>query len=750
MEIFVYFVSIGCLLHILQLLMMGAIVAAFGEQVKCSDKKVAGENGVFRIGFMTHYLIALAPDKWRDWANENGHESIAFLPTGASEGRWWSCTEALQDVSVNKSAYAAFFTYMASAGSPTYDPLYQEVSGWLMNTKLHVDMEYVLAHSAAWWNGYFQWVQSAPPWMIEELPLHQQLGGFRAAELPVKAMLLRWKFLRLNVEEDGHFLKWRESRDKLTPELKEQANMQDIAFRRTLIEIQAKHFERWITTFLPCALLHPEERIGVALGAALLAILDGSPPPVIDDSITVDVDGEAVGLALLIEHLIQFATPAMLTTAPIVLFTREGFVANLREWVRHEGDVTKFPGGLEFREFMRGVIFPMCIHSQAAERGVNASVNTNVAYDTSRSGEVTSAKTSAIFRFRDQQRQAGAEYFEARKRAHAAAAAAEAEYQDEIVPSGVYSHKWRLLAQQRKVLKVDLVRVSKLRNKDTTLSLLKSITTTATKCSDPTFARLVADLQRDLTEQGLTRKQSVQRQRGEACKETAEAVAKKRLGRSGGFSISDREEITASSNPKFPQTATGAVNLDGHGKAEAGFKLSKHWLASELTEWGVEDLWNQNKPDEVRSKYYLGDLIRMLKEKNGGNSIYHPRCGFDGEKKTREWRGLDGSGGWGPTFPVAGTRTPVAHPSPPSEIANARDAMAAEPLDSPYPVAGQYSGPHPQPEIENSRDAIDVDRSRSPSPDGATEEILDSPGRRRKRGKFCAPSCSLSMNSPLC
>ena len=53
-------------------------------------------------------------------------------------------------MSVNKSAYAAFFTYMASAGSPTYDPLYQEVSGWLMNTKLHFDMEYVLAHSAAW------------------------------------------------------------------------------------------------------------------------------------------------------------------------------------------------------------------------------------------------------------------------------------------------------------------------------------------------------------------------------------------------------------------------------------------------------------------------------------------------------------------------------------------------------------------------------------------------------------------------
>ena len=141
------------------------------------------------------------------------------------------------------------------------------------------------------------------------------------------------------------------------------------------------------------------------------------------------------------------------------------------------------------------------------------------------------------------------------------------------------------MAQHREVKKSDLVRVSKLRNKDTTLRILRSISSTAKKCSEPSYSRLVAKLQRDLAAQGLTRKQSVQRQRLEACKKTAEAVAKKREGRSGGFSVADREEITARSNPKFPQTATGTVNLYGLGKAEAGFKISKHWLAMELTEW---------------------------------------------------------------------------------------------------------------------------------------------------------------------
>ena len=79
-----------------------------------------------------------------------------------------------------------------------------------------------------------------------------------------------------------------------------------------------------------------------------------------------------------------------------------------------------------------------------------------------------------MFSFRDQQRQAGAEYMVERERAQAAAA--EAEYQAEIMQSAIYSQKWRLLAQHREVKKSDLVRVSKLRNKDNTLIILRSIT----------------------------------------------------------------------------------------------------------------------------------------------------------------------------------------------------------------------------------------------------------------------------------
>ena len=108
----------------------------------------------------------------------------------------------------------------------------------------------------------------------------------------------------------------------------------------------------------------------------------------------------------------------------------------------------------------------------------------------------------------------------------------------------------------------------------------------------------------------MTRKQLEQRQKLEARKKTAEAVAKKHQDRCRGFSVADREQITARINPKFPQTATGTVNLDGHGKAEAGFKLSEALARDGAHGKGCPRYLESNKPDdEVRSMYNLSDLM---------------------------------------------------------------------------------------------------------------------------------------------
>jgi hypothetical protein len=74
----------------------------------------------------------------------------------------------------------------------------------------------------------------------------------------------------------------------------------------------------------------------------------------------------------------------------------------------------------------------------------------------------------------------------------------------------------------------------------------------------------------------------------------------------------------------------------------------------ELTEWGVQDIWNQNKPDEVRSKYNLSELIRMLKDENGGNSIFFcqsPLLQFRRRKEDKRVACLDGAGAGAQLFP---------------------------------------------------------------------------------------------------
>jgi len=63
----------------------------------------------------------------------------------------------------------------------------------------------------------------------------------------------------------------------------------------------------------------------------------------------------------------------------------------------------------------------------------------------------------------------------------------------------------------------------------------------------------------------------------------------------------------------FPQTATGTVNLDGEGKKDAGIKITKHWLAIELTASRIKGLWTAKDPGEVKQNLTLARLTSFLK-----------------------------------------------------------------------------------------------------------------------------------------
>ncbi len=94
-------------------------------------------------------------------------------------------------------------------------------------------------------------------WM-DNVPVEERLGGYHADTLPVVAVLLRWSLMDLDPEQDREFSLWRDLRDGLPADQVRESKLQDRAFRKALVEMHAKHFERAITTMLPGALLFPE------------------------------------------------------------------------------------------------------------------------------------------------------------------------------------------------------------------------------------------------------------------------------------------------------------------------------------------------------------------------------------------------------------------------------------------------------------------------------------------------------------
>jgi hypothetical protein len=415
------FIGVGCVLHILNLMIMRSIFVAFGEQRKPGEKGGAGGNGVIRVGFMVHYLITLNADMWRSWAKKNGYGHIAFIPTGASEGRWWSVSQAAQDVFENYQAYSEFFAFMANKNDKSvYCELYKDVSAWLLNKKLHADLAYVLAHHEAWWNFEFQFAQTAAEWM-KDLPVEDQVGGFRCEEYTVKVVMLRLQLLDIVTgasEDCPIFEEWRKRTELLPPELQEAALLQHQAFMRTVLAMQMKHHTPWLTRHLGCVLCHFNATLALWFARFMLARLDGKPDPVIDEP-ELELYDTAVDLRELISHALHFipdqvSAKRVLLEEPCVLFQEPGFVEELRAWVEADGDYTDLPRGPWLRETMIAGVRGRPFHSGAAERSVNASNHTDVPHNSRGSTAITSIKTSLIFRFRSVQRAAGAVALRAR------------------------------------------------------------------------------------------------------------------------------------------------------------------------------------------------------------------------------------------------------------------------------------------------------------------------------------------------
>ena len=83
------FIGCGCVLHILNLILVNAYIDAFGDEAM-------GVCSALRVGFMVHYLQSKFKHHWKQYTNR-------FAPTskmchGASKNRWWSIVAAFGDI----------------------------------------------------------------------------------------------------------------------------------------------------------------------------------------------------------------------------------------------------------------------------------------------------------------------------------------------------------------------------------------------------------------------------------------------------------------------------------------------------------------------------------------------------------------------------------------------------------------------------------------------------------------------------
>ena len=210
------FLAVGCLLHIMNLVLMNAYLATFGDEEM-------GVNSALRIGFMCHYLQSLFPDHWRDFcAAHPEYNDIDYICTGASKGRWWSVIRSFGDVFTNRVAYSEWALEIANhkKGS-AYEECAADLSAWLQNQKALADLAFVRGFCLWFWNDEMAFLQGIGPWQLGQHELfptlsvakEKQLAGFRADEHGIRVVLMRAKCERLAaaVETDQSFQDFRVS-----------------------------------------------------------------------------------------------------------------------------------------------------------------------------------------------------------------------------------------------------------------------------------------------------------------------------------------------------------------------------------------------------------------------------------------------------------------------------------------------------------------------------------------------------------
>ena len=417
------FLAVGCLLHIMNLVLMNAYLATFGDEEM-------GVNSALRIGFMSNYLQALFPDHWKDFCKAHPqYNNSGYICTGASKGRWWSVIRSFGDVFTNRELYSKWAKDLASYKRGTaYEGCATDLASWLLNKKALTDLAFVRGFCLWFWTDEMTFLQGVGPWQLGthelfpglSVPDEKQRAGFRADEHAVRVVIMRAKCEKLAEEAESNiafqdfrvrfcfilmliigdvskipifltgksFGKRRrrgtqtpcvpfnrspqDMRASLSTEEKAQMAEEVNVFRDTALETLAKHHHRWLTVHVDLSMFFPKKAIAVEMVRGLLAVHDGLPLPTVDGAVKQQqVFGQTVDLGELVKVILQFATPELLSETRF--FSDDESIADLRLFAAAGG---KFEGewGARLERKAKTFALALPIHSHAAERCVNAGV----------------------------------------------------------------------------------------------------------------------------------------------------------------------------------------------------------------------------------------------------------------------------------------------------------------------------------------------------------------------------------------
>ena len=193
------FISGGCVLHILNLILCNSYIAAFGDEEW-------GVCSALRLGFMVHYMMTKLPDfkdSYYRFCDERGYHDAKYVCPGASTTRWWSIVSAFGSIYRHRTVYTEWFDLMAAGeDSATFQPLFAEIATWLRVEKCIADIAFVLDFNDAWWVGEMNFAQGIGPWQ-SGVQRADQLAGFRADEYSVRCVLMRRRLVALKNDACG-------------------------------------------------------------------------------------------------------------------------------------------------------------------------------------------------------------------------------------------------------------------------------------------------------------------------------------------------------------------------------------------------------------------------------------------------------------------------------------------------------------------------------------------------------------------